>query len=108
MAARRRRIGDALATLAGARTDILEVAPGARSKFVALGGVLLSTGGLAVVSMSFAVAMALGVWWPLALVVGLGWGAVVVNLDDTVVLPGHGPATTIGRERASNPFVGGT
>ncbi|MHA6721545.1 MBL fold metallo-hydrolase [Sphingomonas sp. RS2018] len=26
--------------------------------------------------------------------------------DDTVVLPGHGPATTIGQERAANPFVG--
>lgn len=26
--------------------------------------------------------------------------------DDTVVLPGHGPATTVGRERRSNPFVG--
>jgi len=25
--------------------------------------------------------------------------------DETVVLPGHGPATTIGREKASNPFV---
>ena len=25
--------------------------------------------------------------------------------DATVVLPGHGPATTIGRERASNPFL---
>jgi glyoxylase-like metal-dependent hydrolase (beta-lactamase superfamily II) len=25
---------------------------------------------------------------------------------DAVVLPGHGPATTIGRERRSNPFVG--
>jgi hydroxyacylglutathione hydrolase len=25
--------------------------------------------------------------------------------DDTVVLPGHGPATTIGRERAANPFL---
>ena len=25
--------------------------------------------------------------------------------DDTVVLPGHGPETTIGRERASNPFL---
>ena len=23
--------------------------------------------------------------------------------DDTVVLPGHGPATTIGRERATQP-----
>lgn len=26
--------------------------------------------------------------------------------DDTVVLPGHGPATTVGRERRTNPFVG--
>jgi glyoxylase-like metal-dependent hydrolase (beta-lactamase superfamily II) len=25
--------------------------------------------------------------------------------DETLVLPGHGPATTIGRERASNPFL---
>ena len=27
--------------------------------------------------------------------------------DDVVVLPGHGPATTIGRERATNPFLRG-
>jgi hydroxyacylglutathione hydrolase len=27
--------------------------------------------------------------------------------DDTVVLPGHGPSTTIGRERVSNPFLQG-
>jgi glyoxylase-like metal-dependent hydrolase (beta-lactamase superfamily II) len=26
---------------------------------------------------------------------------------ETVVLPGHGPATTVGHERDSNPFVGG-
>jgi hydroxyacylglutathione hydrolase len=25
--------------------------------------------------------------------------------DETLVLPGHGPATTIGRERATNPFL---
>mgnify|MGYP001261761441 CR=1 FL=1 len=25
--------------------------------------------------------------------------------DDTIVLPGHGPATTTGREKRSNPFV---
>src|SRR5829696_1655021 len=81
MASRRGRIGDGLASLAGVRSDILELAPGARSRFVALGGVLLSTGALAVLSMSFAVAMALGLWWPLAFVVGLGWGFVVVNLD---------------------------
>src|SRR4051794_15156586 len=79
MARRRGRIGDGLAVLAGARPDILEVAPGSRSRFVALGGVLLSTGGLAVLSAAFAVHMALGVWWPFALVVGAFWGAGVVN-----------------------------
>ena len=26
--------------------------------------------------------------------------------DDTMVLPGHGPETTIGREKRTNPFVG--
>ena len=31
---------------------------------------------------------------------------VILPLDDeTVVLPGHGPATTIGRERAGNPYL---
>ena len=28
--------------------------------------------------------------------------------DDVVVHPGHGPSTTIGRERATNPFVNGS
>jgi len=33
-------------------------------------------------------------------------GRVVLPLDDaTVVLPGHGPRTTVGRERASNPYL---
>ena len=78
---RRGRIGDGLAVLSGARPDVLAAAPGARAKFVALGGVLLSTGGLALVSMAFAVHLALGVWWPIAALIGLGWGFVVVNLD---------------------------
>ena len=81
MARRRGRIGNALAVLAGARADILQVAPGARAKFVALGGVLLSTGGLAVLSAAFAVHMAVGVVWPLAIAIGLFWGLVIVNLD---------------------------
>jgi glyoxylase-like metal-dependent hydrolase (beta-lactamase superfamily II) len=28
--------------------------------------------------------------------------------DDTVFIPGHGPESTFGRERGTNPFVGGT
>lgn len=30
---------------------------------------------------------------------------VLTQPDDSLVLPGHGPATTIGRERAANPFL---
>jgi glyoxylase-like metal-dependent hydrolase (beta-lactamase superfamily II) len=32
-------------------------------------------------------------------------GKVLPLADDTLVLPGHGPSTTIGRERRSNPFL---
>jgi len=32
---------------------------------------------------------------------------ILVLDDDTTVLPGHGPTTTIGRERANNPFLHG-
>src|ERR671912_732997 len=81
MTALLRRLGDGLAVLAGARPDLLTAAPGARARFVALGGVLLSTGGLALLSAAFAVHMALGASWTVALLVGLGWGAVIVNLD---------------------------
>ncbi|MGH9005871.1 MAG: MBL fold metallo-hydrolase, partial [Acidimicrobiia bacterium] len=31
----------------------------------------------------------------------------LTRADDTVVLPGHGPTTTVGRERATNPFLAG-
>jgi hypothetical protein len=51
-----------------------------------MGGVLLSTGGLAVLSAAFAVHMALGVWWPFALLAGLGWSFVIVNLDRMLVV----------------------
>jgi hydroxyacylglutathione hydrolase len=44
---------------------------------------------------------------------GGSWDAMLGSLrdvvlpldDDTVVLPGHGPTTTIGRERATNPYL---
>lgn len=32
---------------------------------------------------------------------------ILVLDDDTLVLPGHGPTTTVGRERGSNPFLHG-
>jgi glyoxylase-like metal-dependent hydrolase (beta-lactamase superfamily II) len=46
---------------------------------------------------------------------GGDWGAMMTSLRDkvlplddaTIVLPGHGDKTTIGRERATNPFLTG-
>jgi len=34
-------------------------------------------------------------------------GPVLALPDDTIVVPGHGPNTTIGQERETNPFLGG-
>src|SRR3712207_6567782 len=42
---------------------------------------LFRSGGLAVLSAAFAVHMAVGVVWPLAIAIGLFWGVVIVNLD---------------------------
>jgi hypothetical protein len=93
MRARNRSVGDRLAALAGVRLDVLQVAPGSRAKYVALGGVLLSTGGLAALSAAFAVHMALGAPWLIALAVGLGWGLVIVNLDRMLLVGmGHDPS----------------
>jgi glyoxylase-like metal-dependent hydrolase (beta-lactamase superfamily II) len=32
-------------------------------------------------------------------------GPVLALPDDTIVVPGHGPLTTIAQERESNPFL---
>jgi glyoxylase-like metal-dependent hydrolase (beta-lactamase superfamily II) len=34
-------------------------------------------------------------------------GQIYTLPDDTVVLPGHGPRTTVGEEKADNPYVPG-
>ncbi len=34
------------------------------------------------------------------------WKKLFTLPDDTVVLPGHGPSTTVGHEKQNNPFVG--
>jgi len=34
-------------------------------------------------------------------------GPVLALPDETIVVPGHGPLTTIGEERATNPFLVG-
>jgi len=43
-------------------------------------------------------------------VAGPQWAVVIDTLalpDETIVVPGHGPLTTIGQERETNPFLVG-
>jgi len=75
-----------MASLGGADLAVLEQAPQERARFVQMAGVLLTTAGIAVVSMIFA--LRYGVKAPLAaaVVLGLLWGVVIFNLDRFLVL----------------------
>jgi Domain of unknown function (DUF4407) len=80
------RVSDRLAWLGGAELEVLRQAPSARMRFVQMAGVLLTTSGLAVLSMSFALHDGLQVSWLAAVPVGLMWGFIILNLDRFLVL----------------------
>jgi Domain of unknown function (DUF4407) len=81
-----RGAADFMAWLGGGDQAILERVPQERARFVQMAGVLLTTSGIAVVSMIFALHD--GVKAPLAAAVLLGllWGVVILNLDRFLVL----------------------
>lgn len=83
--------GDFLAWLGGADLNILAQAPGyERTRFIQMAIVLLTTSGIGTVSMMFALHD--GVHTPLAVAVigGLAWGFIILNLDRFLVLSmGH-------------------
>ena len=83
--------GDFLAWLGGADLKILDQAPGGeRTRFIQMAIVLLTTAGIGTLSMMFALHD--GVHTPLAVAVigGLAWGFVILNLDRFLVLSmGH-------------------
>jgi Domain of unknown function (DUF4407) len=81
-----RRAGDFMAWLGGGDKALLEQVPQERARFVQMAGVLLTTAGIAVVSMAFALRD--GVKAPLAaaVVLALLWGVVIFNLDRFLVL----------------------
>jgi hypothetical protein len=83
-----------LARLAGARTDLLKQAPGDLTKQSAMGGVLLSTAGVATVSAYFGMNSTLHLSWPVSLAVGLCWGTVILNLDRMLIISMSGLRTT--------------
>ncbi|MGV9680900.1 DUF4407 domain-containing protein [Nocardia sp. NPDC003482] len=70
----------------GIRHDLLDETPVDGFRYVAMASVLLSTAAIASVSAAFALQMALGVpiFW--AVLIGLGWGAVILSLDRMLVI----------------------
>jgi hypothetical protein len=81
-----KRVTDFMAWLGGADPEILAEVPRSRTRFVQMAGVLVTTSGIAVLSMIFALHD--GVKMPLfsALVLGLLWGFIILNLDRFLVL----------------------
>ena len=83
-----------LISLSGARTDILEQCPAERIKFQSLGWALLITASIAVISMWFALASALGLNPVLAFPLAVTWGLVILGVDRWLIisLPFGGPS----------------
>lgn len=80
------RAGEFLAWLGGADLRVLRQAGRDRGRFAQMGGVLLTTAAIAAVSMAFAIhdAVGLPVW--AAVLVGVFWGLVILNLDRFLVV----------------------
>jgi hypothetical protein len=83
-------LGDRLAWLGGANTDVLDRVPTERARFIQMALVLLTTASIAVMSMMFALNDGVHVPFAAAVIGGLFWGFVILNLDRFLVLSmGH-------------------
>jgi ABC-type transport system involved in multi-copper enzyme maturation permease subunit len=80
------RFGDLMAGLGGADKTILDEVPQDRARFTQMAGLLLTTAGIAVLAMTFALHN--GVKVPLfpAIVLGIAWGIVILNIDRFLVI----------------------
>jgi hypothetical protein len=81
-----KRISDFFAWLGGADKAVLAEVPTGRARFAQMGGVLLTTASIAVVSMTFAMHDAVGAPTWLAGLIGIFWGFIILNLDRLLVL----------------------
>lgn len=79
------RTGRALRAVAGVNEPVLDRFPGERSKFTALGGVIIGTASIAGVSMWFAVHNALGENPAVAAAIAVIWAIFIGNLDRWLV-----------------------
>jgi len=75
-----------LARLAGAQSDVLRKARTDRVKYTAMGGVLLTTAGVAGVSAAFALNTAVGLPVVAAVIAGILWAVVIFNLDRMLIV----------------------
>ncbi|HXL95661.1 MAG TPA: DUF4407 domain-containing protein [Streptosporangiaceae bacterium] len=80
------RPGELLARLGGGDRAVLAQVPQARTGFAAMGAVLLTTAGVATVSMFYALHDAIqdDVGW--SVVLGLAWAVVILNVDRFLVI----------------------
>ena len=81
-----KRVSDFMAWLGGGDQELLAQVPQERTRFSQMAGVLLTTAGIAVLSMTFALHDGVKVTLAAAIVLGLLWGAVILNLDRFLVL----------------------
>ncbi len=81
-----RQLGNLLARLGGANIAVLDQVPEERSRFIQMGLVLLSTAGLATLSMTYALIDGLRATMAVALSLGIVWGLIILNLDRLLIL----------------------
>ena len=81
-----KRVSDFMAWLGGGDKELLAQVPQERTRFTQMAGVLLTTSGIAVLSMTFALHDGVKVALAAAIVLGLLWGVVILNLDRFLVL----------------------
>lgn len=101
----RTTIADLLLTVSGANRDVLRDAPKERTKQVAMGAVLVSTAAIAVASATYALHVALHLFVLFALVGGLAWGLVILNLDRWLVVSTPRLKTKLGTLAMAMPRV---
>ncbi|MGK5112038.1 DUF4407 domain-containing protein [Geodermatophilus sp. CPCC 205506] len=82
----RHTIAEVFLTVSGANRDVLEQAPRDRTKHVAMGIVLASVALIAVGSASYAFYLALHMPVLIAVLGGLVWGLIILNLDRWLVV----------------------
>ena len=79
-----------LAWLGGANNDVLDKVPTERSRFVQMALVLLTTAGIGTLSMMFALNDGVHTPLPVAIIGGIVWGFIILNIDRFLVLSmGH-------------------